>query len=131
MRCKRVLVKIKMEIISITHNLPLVISYLLPSPMSDRDSLKRPHDEQDLTRSLKQRTYETSISRSQYERKLLAFETTRREYEITMREKNVQHAKLMKDLGWYKEKAEAEQREKDAALASLSEKKVGCRMAVE
>ncbi|TIA90797.1 hypothetical protein E3P99_01408 [Wallemia hederae] len=91
--------------------------------MSDRDSLKRPHDEQELTRSLKQRTYETSISRSQYERKLLAFETTRREYEITMREKNVQHAKLMKDLAWYKEKAEAEQREKDAALASLSEKK--------
>lgn len=106
-------------------------SLLLPShhslhhtTMSGDRSLKRTHDEEDLARSLKQRTYETSISKSQYERKLLAFETTKREYEITMREKNVQHAKLLKDLAWYKEKAETEQREKEAAMASSSEKKV-------
>lgn len=91
--------------------------------MSER-SLKRNHEEEELSRSLKQRTYESSLSKSNYERKLLSFETSKREFEITMREKNVQHSKLLKDLAWYKDKAENEQREKEAAQSLLIEKKV-------
>lgn len=92
--------------------------------MSER-SLKRNHEEEELSRSLKQRTYESSLSKSNYERKLLSFETSKREFEITMREKNVQHSKLLKDLAWYKDKSENEQREKETAQSLLIEKKVG------
>lgn len=90
--------------------------------MSER-SLKRNHEEEELSRSLKQRTYESSLSKSNYERKLLSFETSKREFEITMREKNVQHSKLLKDLTWYKDKSENEQREKETAQSLLIEKK--------
>ncbi|TIB36614.1 hypothetical protein E3P86_02441 [Wallemia ichthyophaga] len=90
---------------------------------SPSKSLKRNHNEDDLSRSLKQRTYETSISKSQYERKLLAFETTKREFEITMREKNLQHGKLVKDISYYKDKAETAHKEKDAALALANQNK--------
>ncbi|TIA70564.1 hypothetical protein E3P91_03020 [Wallemia ichthyophaga] len=90
---------------------------------SPSKSLKRNHNQDDLSRSLKQRTYETSISKSQYERKLLAFETTKREFEITMREKNLQHGKLVKDISYYKDKAETAHKEKDAALALANQNK--------
>ena len=49
-------------------------------------------------RRLKQQTFEASISKSSYERKLLSFETSQRELEIILKEKNGECSKYKRDL---------------------------------